>query len=118
MVGGALNVSRWLARERVLRARSGRVRSELGRRGERTTHIGFTRNQEPPDDSVGWDASREVHPQECVQPDEASCSPRGGEKSGWLTNRWSDGGRCNRESRGMLSRQLVEWRWQNFIWRR
>ena len=52
-----MSISGWFARERVLVAQSGRVWSEQGWRGEQTTHTGFTRDQEPPADSVGGGAS-------------------------------------------------------------
>ena len=47
------------------------------------------------------------------QPEVVSCSQLGGEKSGKITNLWDDGGRCSMESRGMMWREPVEWRWQN-----
>ena len=46
------------------------------------THRRFTRSQEPQAGSVGWCASKGIHPEKRGQPEVASSSQLGGEKYG------------------------------------
>ena len=60
VVGGAMSVWGWFAREKVFE--HGRVRAERAgkKQQQRAIHIGLTRSLEPQAGSVGWWVSREV----------------------------------------------------------